>query len=201
MTEPVDHDAFTQAGPTELGAAVDVEPLLAYSYETEVLDYPEPVSRVRVALIAVGIVAMAASAVGAVLWLGSAKRGPPAPVAAPSAVQTTTAPPLPPPPTVTTVIVQQPAQTITQAAPPTPSGKPAWLAAYDQRLLNELAAQGIRLKNPDSVTRDAHIVCQHLSNGQSVAAVKQEYATASGGDQVMGEFFVSTVMSIYPSCP
>lgn len=125
MTEDVDHDAETQCGATELGAAiVETGPQLAYSIETEVLDYPEPVSRLRVALIAGGIVAVAAIAAGVVLAVGKTRQEAPAAfVAAPTTttIATPVAAPPPPPPappvTVTTVIVQS---TVAQKMPPPP---------------------------------------------------------------------------------
>jgi hypothetical protein len=123
MSEQIDHDALTLCGPTELGAVVETGPQLAYSIETEVLDYPEPVSRLRVGLIAVAIVAVAGLVVGAVLFVGHSRRADPTPVAATATTTTTVAPigapppPPPPPVTVTTVIVQS---TVAQKAPPPP---------------------------------------------------------------------------------
>jgi hypothetical protein len=124
MSEQVDHDAETQCGQTELGAAIiETGPQLAYSKELEVLDYPEPVSRLRVALIAGGIVAVAGLVVGGVLFVGHSKHADPAPIAA-TATTTTVAPvaATPPPPpappvTVTTVIVQS---TVAQKMSPPP---------------------------------------------------------------------------------
>lgn len=201
--EPFDHEAMTQAGPTELGAAVGVEPQLAYSDETEVLDYPEPVSRARVGLIAGGIVTVAAVVAGAVLLIGHSRRTDPTPVAATPTSTTTppvaAPPPPPPPPTVTTVIVQQPPATVTQATP-TPAA-PQWVSIYDQQLFNKLIGQGVAVSDYAQMARDAHLVCARLSNGQAVASVKNDYAQASGGNYVIGQLFVSDVMSIYPSCP
>lgn len=128
MSEQVDHDAMTAAGPTELGAAIpETGPQLAYSEETEVLDYPEPVSRLRVALIAVGIMAVAAIAVSAVLVVGRTRQeAPAASVAAPTTSTSATPQPLgassapttaSTPVTVTTVIVQS---TVAQKKPPPP---------------------------------------------------------------------------------
>ena len=197
-------------GPTELGAAiVETGPQLAYSEELEVLDYPEPVSRVRVALIAGGIVAVAGLVVGAVLFVGHSRRTDPTPLAATPSLTTTPAPigappPAPPPPppvTVTTVVVQAPPAVSTKAAPaPTPAA-PQWVSIYDQQLFNRLTGQGITIQDYASMARDAHLVCARLSNGRSVAAVTDEYAQASRGNYVIAQVFIGDVMAIYPSCP
>ena len=203
---PVDHDALTQAGPTELGAIVETGPQLAYSVDTDMFDYPEPASRVRVGLIAAGIVAAAGLVVGGIVLVGHSKHTDPTPVAATPTVATTTVapmaappPPAPPPVTITTVIVQS---TVAQKAPPAPTpATPQWVSSYDQQLFNRLSAQGVTVKDYAAMARDAHIVCAHLANGQSIAGAKQEYAAASGGNATVGELFVSDVISIYPSCP
>ncbi len=208
MSEHVDHDAETQCGATELGAAiVETGPQLAYSAEFEVLDYPEPVSRLRVALIAGGIVAAAALAATAVVVVGRTRHETPA--VPPSPTTTTTEqplgaslPPAPPPPvslpTVTTVIVQAPPSVITKAPPPAPVPQ---LVDYDQQLFNRLTAQGIHVPDYGSMAHDAHLVCARLSNGRSVAAMKDDYAQASGGNYVIAQLFVGDVMAIYPNCP
>lgn len=197
--ESIDHDAMTQVGPTELGVVVSTGPQLAYSDETEVLDYPEPASHARVGLIAGGIVVAAAVAVGAVLWAGRAGHDSPAPVAAPSSTTTTVAPP-PPPPPITTVIVQPPSTVTQTPSTPTPAA-PQWVSIYDQQLFNKLTGQGINIPDYGLMARDAHLVCARLANGRTVAAVKDEYAQASGGNYVIAQLFVMDVMSIYPSCP
>ncbi len=216
MSEPdaVDHDAETQCGATELGVAiVETGPQLAYSAELPALDYPEPVSRLRVGLIAAGIVMAAAVAVGAVLVVGRTRHEAPAAVALPTS--TTAAPteqplgaslpPAPPPPaslpTVTTVIVQAPPSVITKSAPvPTPAA-PQWVSIYDQQLFNRLAGQGVNIMDYGSMARDAHLICARLANGRTVASVTDEYAQASRGNYVIAQLFVSDVMAIYPSCP
>ncbi len=133
MSEPVDHECETGVAPTELGGAiVETGPQLAYSDETEVFDYPEPVSKARVALIAACIVAVAGLVVGAVLFVGWDRHETAAPIVASSPTPTTSAaplqlgasaPPAPPPPvTITTVIVQSTVapKSITPKAPPPP---------------------------------------------------------------------------------
>jgi len=207
--ESVDHEALTQCGATELGVAIpETGPQLAYSEELPVLDYPEPVSRVRVALIAGGIVAVAGLVVGAVLFVGHSRRAdttplaatpsptPPTPVAAPPP-----APPPPPPVTVITTVIQAPPAISTKAAPaPTPAA-PQWVSIYDQQLFNRLTGQGITIQDYASMARDAHLVCARLSNGRSIAAVTDEYAQASRGNYVIAQVFIGDVMAIYPSCP
>ncbi|WP_020102679.1 hypothetical protein [Mycobacterium sp. 360MFTsu5.1] len=210
---PVDHECETGVAPTELGGAiVETGSQLAYSDETEVLDYPEPVSRVRVGLIAGGIVAVAGMVVGAVLFVGWNRHETASALVVSSPTQTTSvaplqlgasAPPAPPPPpvTITTVIVQAPPSVSTKTAPvPTPAA-PQWVSIYDQQLFNRLIAQGIVVRDFASMARDAHLVCAHLANGQSPFNAKREYAAASGGNMTVGEVFVSDVMAIYPSCP
>lgn len=211
--EPVDPAALTQCGATELGVAIpETGPQLAYSAEMEALDYPEPVSKARVALIAGSIVAVAGLVAGVVLFVGWNRRETTAPVAA-STTQTTSAaplqlgasaPPAPPPPpvTITTVIVQAPPPAIsTKAAPPTTPAAPQWVSIYDQQLFNRLTGQGIAIQDYASMARDAHLVCARLSNGRSVAAVTDEYAQASRGNYVIAQVFIGDVMAIYPSCP
>lgn len=210
MSEDVDHDAPTQCGATELGVAIpETGPQLAYSEELPALDYPEPMSRVRVALIAGGIVAVAGLVVGAVLFVGHSRRTDPTPLAATPSLTTTpapiaappAAPPPPPPVTVTTVVVQAPPAVSTKAAPaPTPAA-PQWVSIYDQQLFNRLTGQGITIQDYASMARDAHLVCARLSNGRSVAAVTDEYAQASRGNYVIAQVFIGDVMAIYPSCP
>lgn len=209
---PVDHECETGVAPTEFGGAiVETGPQLAYSDETEVFDYPEPVSKARVALIAGSIVAVAGLVVGAVLLVGWDRHETTAPVAA-STTQTTSAaplqlgasaPPAPPPPpvTITTVIMQAPPTVSTKVAPtPTPAA-PQWVSIYDQQLFNRLTGQGITIQDYASMARDAHLVCARLSNGRSVAAVTDEYAQASRGNYVIAQVFIGDVMAIYPSCP
>ncbi len=206
MIEDLDHDALTAAGPTELGAAIiETGPQLAYSVETEVLDYPEPVSRLRVGLTAGSIVAAAAVVVGAVLLVGRARHETPGATASPTtttvAPTLVVAPPPPPLPTVTTVIVQAPPSVITKAPPaPTPAA-PQWVSIYDQQLFNRLTGQGVNVPDYGLMARDAHLVCARLANGRTVASVKDEYAQASGGNYVIAQVFVGDVMAIYPSCP
>lgn len=131
--DSVDHDAETRCGATELGAAIaETGPQLAYSDETEMLDYPEPASKARVGLIAGAIVTGAALVVGTVLFVGWNRHDTES-VAASSPTQTTSAtpsqlaasvpPPPPPPVTITTVIVQSTVapKSIASKAPPPPA--------------------------------------------------------------------------------
>lgn len=89
------------------------------------------------------------------------------------------------------------------AAPADSSGQlvPADLAEYDQQLVTELRSHGLSVTNPAMTARDAHLVCQHLQHGESVAEVKRGYTEASQGDARVADLFVTTVMGIYPSCP
>lgn len=85
----------------------------------------------------------------------------------------------------------------------TPSGElsPAQLAEYDQRLITSLRSKGLAIENPRMTARDAHLLCARLQGGQSVEQAKRDYAQVIQGDSTVAEMFVSTVMSIYPSCP
>lgn len=131
----VDHDAETQCGATELGVAIEATgPQLAYSEELPILDYPEPASRARVALITGGIVLVAGLVVGGVLFFGRARHEAPTPVAATATTTTTVSPvaappPAPPPPvTITTVIVQS---TVAQKTPTPQAARTLSTWTYD----------------------------------------------------------------------
>jgi hypothetical protein len=95
------------------------------------------------------------------------------------------------------------ASTPPTTAEPTPSGElsPAQLAEYDQRLITALRSKGLAIENPRMTARDAHLLCARLQHGQSVEQAKRDYAQVSQGDASVADVFVSTVMSIYPSCP
>ncbi len=93
------------------------------------------------------------------------------------------------------------------AAPATTSAAPSGdisagdLAAFDRQLLTSLRSKGLAIGNPAMTARDAHLICARLQHGQSVDQVKRDYAQASRGDATVAELFVSTVMTVYPSCP
>ena len=93
------------------------------------------------------------------------------------------------------------------AASTTPSAAPsgdlsaADLAALDQQLLSDLRSKGLAIANPARTARDAHLICARLQHGQSVDQVKRDYAQAAQGDATVADLFVSTVMTVYPSCP
>lgn len=202
---PVDHNAPTMAAPTELGAVVETGPQLAYSIETEVLDYSEPVSRVRVGLVAGGIIAAAAIAVGAVLAIGNARHETTAPI--PMVDRSTPlASPLPPAPAVTTVIIQAPPTTITQQVKPSqvPVGTPV---AADPDFVAAMQAQGWIVSNTAVMTLRAHQVCGALQQGATKSAVIQHLLSDAGqapwsdDDITKANQFVSTAMRIYPGCP
>ena len=89
----------------------------------------------------------------------------------------------------------------TQTTTPTGELSPAQLAEYDQRLITSLRSKGMAIENPRMTARDAHLLCARLQHGQSVEQAKRDYAQVSQGDANVADVFVSTVMSIYPSCP
>ena len=60
---------------------------------------------------------------------------------------------------------------------------------------------GLSIQNPRMTARDAHLLCARLQNGQSVEQAKRDYAEVAQGDARVADVFVTTVMSIYPSCP
>jgi hypothetical protein len=94
-----------------------------------------------------------------------------------------------------------PAAPTTTAATPSGELSPAQLAEYDQRLITTLRSKGLAIENPPMTARDAHLLCARLQQGQSVEQAKRDYAQVIQGDATVAEVFVSTVMSIYPSCP
>lgn len=208
MTEPVDHEALTQCGATELGVVIpETGPQLAYSEELPTLDYPESASPVRVGLIAAAIIATAGLGVGAVLIGGHLKHADPTPVAAPSTAQVT--PPVAPTlaaPTVTTVIVQAPPSTVTQEAKPSqvPVGTPV---AADPEFISAMQEQGWIVSNPAVMTLRAHQVCGALQQGATKTAVVQHMLSDAApppwtdADIAKANQFVSTAMRIYPVCP
>jgi hypothetical protein len=208
---PVDHECETGVAPTELGGAIaETGPQLAYSAENEVIDYPQPVSKARVGLIAGGIVAAAGLVAGVVFVVGrpQSTRLAPAAAPAPSTVLSTVdaQPQLPPPAAVTTVIIQAPIppqQTapVPPAAQPSQIPTPQQLAAWDQMMYSHLTASGAVISDYGIMAKDAHLVCARLQNGKSVSATKQEFADSARGNMAWAELFVSSAMAIYPNCP
>lgn len=207
MTGPVDHDAETQCGATELGVAIEATgPQLAYSEELPVLDYPEPMSRGRVALIAGGIVLAAAVVAGVVLWAGRARHDSPTPVAAPSSTTTTVASP-PPPPVVTTVIVSQPAVVTKTVAAPAPQqpylqGPLPDLVPYNGQFLNVVRQHNWFIADQVRMLQRAHETCQMLRDGDSRQLIVQKLVVAEPqlAPQMAYEF-TQMVTQGYPNCP
>ncbi|MBI3227872.1 MAG: DUF732 domain-containing protein [Mycolicibacterium cosmeticum] len=87
--------------------------------------------------------------------------------------------------------------------PPAPSGdlSAGDLAQFDQQLLTSLRSKGLDIANPAMTARDAHLICARLQHGQSVDQVKRDYSQVTQGDASVADVFVSTVMTVYPSCP
>lgn len=201
MTEPVDHDAWTQAGPTQLAPHESGE--LAYSSEIATVDY-QPASNVRVGLIAVSILAVATLIVVAVWFVDRQHREAP-PVAAP-VVSTIIAPPLPlPPATITTVVMPAPTA-ITRSPVPSqvPVGTPD---TADPTFIARMQAQGWEVKNTALMALRAHQVCGALQQGATPAAVVQHLLTDvspppwSNDDINLANGFVTTAMRTYSNCP
>ncbi|MFC6129597.1 DUF732 domain-containing protein [Mycolicibacterium llatzerense] len=159
-------------------------------------------SRVRVGLIAAGIVTVAAALVGAVLYVGQSRHEAVAPVGAPSPTQTTVAAPSLAPPTITTVIVSPPPVTQTIAAVPptrTLSGPIPDLVPYNDEFLAAIQRNGWTIWDRTMMLRRAHEACGMLRGGESSPLIAQKLLGVEPQlTPQMATQFVSTVSAVYP---
>ncbi|WP_131827903.1 DUF732 domain-containing protein [Mycolicibacterium fortuitum] len=181
------------AAPTELAgvAGADTMSAFAWAEESPVEEYPSrrwPVW-VTAGAVAVSLGLVVAAGVLAFRYVGWSATVVSAPLTSAAPVPAA-APAVPPPPpvTVTTVVVQTP-------APAPPATNP------DQVFISTLLARGWVLPNPPGTLNDAHLTCQFLRQGLSLAEVNRMYAQGSGRGVAEADVFNRLVMDTYPNCP
>lgn len=186
------------AAPTELAGVAQADTMSAFAWAEDdgTVDYPSDYSVrrgwrtwVTAGAVAVSVGLALIAAVLAFQYVGGSATVVSAPLTS-AAPGPATAPAVPPPPpvTVTTVVVQTPAP-----APP--------VTNPDQVFISTLLARGWVLPNPPGTLNDAHLTCQFLRQGLSLAEVNRMYAQGSGRGVVEADVFNRLVMDTYPNCP
>lgn len=197
---------------TELAGAADADTENVRAWSLYPDDEPGPARwwpvSVAVGLAVAGLVAVTA----AVVWVAMRDEGSPEKAAPSSSLVPATQPKVvaaPPPPPVAPVTTPPPTVSTTVSTvtvPPSTITKPAGLPAdqvvfYDRQFLAKLQADGWTITSPQAMTKNAHIVCAELQQGQTVEVVNGQLMDKAGMSSTEALMFSSAAMLTYPNCP